>query len=359
MKPGFNKKIIEEQIFKTDMRSIDQDIKTGKFSNIYFLFGLERYLIRQYTDKLVKALIGPDDEINLKYYSQVFPDMDELIDFLDTYPFFAARRVAVIEDSGIFKNQDEELSKYLPNLPKTSYVIFVENYKGKRDKYSEKKYEQTLMNKTNELYLTVSRLGRLVAFPRQSEAVISKWLVRRFDNADLKITRSAMDDLLQYVGNDMSMLYNESEKLICYRLGHKTIDVEDVKEICVKNIDNNVFDMVTAISFKDRRKALKLYYDLLELKESPMMILALIVREYNRILNLKSLQAEGAKNETIKKVTGFTDWLINKYTNLCNKCTYEYLKEVLQDCLDTEWAFKEGRINDIIGVEMLIIKYSV
>ena len=68
------------------MKSIDEDIKEGRFKNIYFLIGVERYLISQYRDKLVKALAGEDDGINCKFYTGVMPDVNELIGFLDTVP---------------------------------------------------------------------------------------------------------------------------------------------------------------------------------------------------------------------------------------------------------------------------------
>ena len=39
------------------MKTIDNDIKTGQFKQIYLLYGEEQYLIRQYRDKLKHALI--------------------------------------------------------------------------------------------------------------------------------------------------------------------------------------------------------------------------------------------------------------------------------------------------------------
>ena len=62
------------------MKSIDADIKEGKFKNIYFLMGVEPYLIRLYRDKLVNALVGTDDELNCRYYDGPVSDMGEVLD---------------------------------------------------------------------------------------------------------------------------------------------------------------------------------------------------------------------------------------------------------------------------------------
>ena len=47
------------------MKTIDEDIKSGQFKKIYLLYGDEAYLKKQYKDKLKKALVQPDETMNL------------------------------------------------------------------------------------------------------------------------------------------------------------------------------------------------------------------------------------------------------------------------------------------------------
>ena len=116
--------------------------------------------------------------------------------------------------------------------------------------------------------------------------------------------------------------------------------------------------MVRAIATKNRQKALKLYYDLLELRERPMGILSLITREFNILLKVKMLRDAGKNYESIEKVAGINKYFVEKYVNISSRFTYEYLKEAVTECIDTETLFKQGRINDVIAVEMLIVKYA-
>ena len=51
------------------MKTIDNDIKTGQFKQIYLLYGEEQYLIRQYRDKLKHALAADDDTMNFSAFS--------------------------------------------------------------------------------------------------------------------------------------------------------------------------------------------------------------------------------------------------------------------------------------------------
>ena len=338
------------------MKSIDEDIKNGKFKNIYFLIGVEPYLIHQYRDKLINALTGGSDELNLRRYTGEAPDINEVMEFADTVPFFAERRVIVLEDTGLFKSSDDSLATYLKDMPNTTYMIFVECFKG--DKTDEKKYEKSLIDKRFKLYKTVHELGRIVEFGRVSDDMLIKWLLKKFADAKLNVTRNAMDCLLEYAGNDMMRLGNEAEKLICYRMGHSSVDADDVKAICSRSIDNDIFEMVGAIAAKNKRKALKLYYDLLELKESPMKILSLIAREFNLLMQVKAIKNVGGGKDDIVKATGINPYFVGKYTAVSGRFSSEYLKEAVADCVETETMFKQGRLNDVMGVEMLIVKYS-
>ena len=338
------------------MKSIDSDIKNGKIKNIYLLMGVEPYLINMYRDKLVKAIVGPDDEINVKRYDGEVPDINAVIEYADTVPFFADRKVIVLEDTGMFKSSDDRLATYLKDLPETTHIIFTECYTG--SKADERKYEKTLIDKRYKLYKAVHELGRIIEFKRTDDETLIKWLLKKFGDAGLNITRNAMDCLMQYVGDDMNMLSNEAEKLICYRMGHKAIDIDDVKAICVKNIENEIFEMISAIAGKNRHKALKHYYDLIALKESPMKILSLIAREFNLMMLVKAIRNEGGGKDDIIKSCGINPYFVGRYISVSGRFTHEYLKEAVNDCVETETLFKQGRLNDVMGVEMLIIKYA-
>ncbi|MCR5508516.1 MAG: DNA polymerase III subunit delta [Lachnospiraceae bacterium] len=338
------------------MKSIDSDIKNGRIRNIYLLIGVEPYLIHMYRDRLVNALVGSDDEINCKRYTGTIGDMNALIEYADTVPFFSDRKVLVLEDTGLFKSSDDTLASYLKVMPDTTHIIFVECYSGSRSE--ERKYEKALIDKRYKLYKTVHELGRIIEFKRMSPDVLTRWLLKKFSDEGLNITRNAMDRLLEYVGDDMMMLDNEAAKLTGYRLGHGSIDEDDVKAICTRNIANDIFEMTGAIASGNGHKALKLYYDLLALKESPIRILALIGREFNLLLRVKSIRQKGGGKDDIVKETGINPYFAGKYITIAERLGYDYLKGAIKDCVDTEEDFKQGRLGDCIGVELLIVKYT-
>ena len=94
------------------MKSLNEDLKTGQFKQIYLLYGEESYLKKQYKDKLTKAMIPEGDTMNYAYYEGKGINVKEVIDLSETMPFFGERRLIVIENSGFFKNASPELAEY-------------------------------------------------------------------------------------------------------------------------------------------------------------------------------------------------------------------------------------------------------
>ncbi|MBO5071023.1 MAG: DNA polymerase III subunit delta, partial [Roseburia sp.] len=102
------------------MKTIDEDIRTGNFKQIYLLYGTEGYLKKQYRDKLKTALQGNDGMSGMGGFGGMGGDMNfsafegkdtnpkAIIDLAETLPFFADRRVILIENSGFFKNSCED-----------------------------------------------------------------------------------------------------------------------------------------------------------------------------------------------------------------------------------------------------------
>ena len=52
------------------MKTIDNDIKAGEYRQAYLLYGEEQYLIRQYRDKLKKAMVAEDDTMNFSHLKE-------------------------------------------------------------------------------------------------------------------------------------------------------------------------------------------------------------------------------------------------------------------------------------------------
>ena len=309
---------------------------------MYLLCGTEAYLKKQYKDKLKNALAAPDDNMNFTAFEGKNSNPKEIIDLAETLPFFAERRVILIEDSGFFKNSCEDLAEYLLEVAPATYFIFVEEEVDKRSK----------------MYKAVKKQGSIVEFVAQSEELLTRWILGRLKKEGKNITGSVMQQFLSKTGTDMGNIDRELEKLICYTLGRDVITAEDVEAVVTEQTTNKIFDMVNAIAEHNQKKALDLYYDLLTLKEPPMRIMFLITRQFQILLNIRDMSARGLDNQTMAKVAGVPPFAVKRNVTQAKGFTMTQLKQALRDGVELEESVKTGQMNDQMAVELFIMKYS-
>lgn len=157
------------------MQQLNQDMKNHDFKSMYLLYGEEAFLKKSYKNRMKEAIIG-DDTMNFHYFEGKGLDVAELISLADTMPFFQERRLILVEDSGFFKSPSEELVSYLPDMPSTTCLIFVEAEVDKRSRMFKK----------------VKELGYAAEMGRQDVKSLARWAggILAKDGKKIKIGRA-------------------------------------------------------------------------------------------------------------------------------------------------------------------------
>ena len=321
------------------MQVLNQDIKEGAFKPVYLIYGEEEFLKNSYKNKLRTAIVG-DDPMNFSRFEGKGLDIDELIRLADTMPFFAERRLILVEDSGFFKGAQEALNGYLPSMPKSTCLLFVEREVDKRGK----------------LYKKVKAMGYAAEMARQNVSQLSKWAGTILAKEGKKITGHTMELFLGMTGDDMENIRMELEKLIAYTLGRDVITDEDVEAVCTVRVSNRIFEMVAAIVNRQTKKAMNLYEDLLTLKEPPMRILFLIARQFNQLLQVGELMEKGMDRSAIALRLKLQPFVVGKVMPQARQFSREQILSYVNLCVEAEEAVKTGRLSDLLAVELLITK---
>lgn len=324
------------------MKSLKQDIKTGQFKQIYLLYGQESYLKKQYKNMFIKAMIPPGDTMNYAYYEGKNVNIAEVIDLAETLPFFAERRLIVFENTGLFKSKGAELADYIKELPETTYFIFIEEEVDQRSK----------------LFKAVNAKGHITELKIQDADTLKKWVLGKIAKEKKKVSESTVEFFLNKVGTDMEKIDAELEKLFAYTYEKDLITDKDVEEICTTHISSNIFAMIDAVANKEQRKALDLYYELLAMKEPPMKILALLVKQYNMVYVVKSLLKKGFRQNEIASKIGAHPYAASKYMNQSRRFRSSELRAIIEEGIDLEERVKTGKLKDILAVELFLVKNS-
>ena len=322
------------------MKKLKADIADHAFEPAYLIWGPEAYLRRQAKNALRKALAG-DDELNYTYREGKI-DLPEIRDIAMTVPFFAQKRLLILENTGLVKKGGEELADLLPELPPETVLVMVEEEADKRSK----------------LYKAFDRCGHIAECALLNEAELRQSAAVLFKQAGFRITREALDLFVDRCGDDLENLMGEKEKLLAYTLDRKEIREEDVEAITSVTVQGRIFDMIDAVLLGRPREAYLLYEDLMTLREPPARMLYLITQQLSRILAVKELDGRGMPPAAIAETLGIRPFAVGKYARQAKAFPGKEWQRRLERCTELDYAVKSGNLNDALAVELALVELS-
>lgn len=325
------------------MRSIDNEIANGSFRRVYLLFGTEHYLLVRSREKILVALgITDRNDMNFSYLNENNFSVDNLIADSDTLPFFADRRVILVENSGYFKGNKKDkdkLLKYITEIPDTTVIVFVEGEVDKRDK----------------LYKAVSKAGTAEEYKLPGQSELLNWVRGMLSADDIRMRSDAWNEFYLRTGSSMDLMYVEYQKLSAYCLEKKIIEKKDVEDICVNASETRVFAITDALAARDAKQVFKVYHDMLRQNEPAPLIFTLIERQLIQLYKLKQLERDGAPADKKMAAVGVkSEWVLGRLSSYQKKFTSAELAHLLECASTYEEAYKRSKMKDTMAVEMLI-----
>lgn len=328
-------------------------------SNVYLFYGEESYKKRIYRDSLKKAVIG-DNDMNYSYFEGNSINFANVYDSVVTLPFFADKRLVVVENSGKFKGKaakeseddeseakvsgaDEMLLKILDELPESTCLAFFEDSAAKNKK----------------IFKLIKEKGQVIECAADAKEDVVSWMAKGFAQAGKQIRKSTILLIIDRVGLDYDRLRMEYEKIIGYTGNRTEVTDDDVMAVTLADIESKIFDMLEAMSRKDVTTVLDKYYDLLANQESPFYILAMIRIQFRTLLQTAELRNKGYTTADVARMLRKRDFIIrNAESCLRAGLRMKDVREILEEISDTDRRIKMGEISDRIGLETLLVKIA-
>ncbi len=333
---------------------LDQEIAEGKRYPCYLFYGEEAYLRAQLTDGLIKKLGVPEGDINHTRYNGPETSADEVIEMAMTEPFFAPLRVIYLKNTGWFAAAGEngtKIAAYLKEPASTACLIF----------------QESSVNGSTSAFKAANREGFTVNCDPPTGDLLKKWISGRFHANGMKIETRAADRLYELATGgasneprtDMNLLEQEMEKLLSYCYGRTEVRIADVEAVCSDTVMDRVFQLVDCMAERNGSGACALYQEMLANKVEPFRMLALIVRQYNNILQVRELQRAHLSSEEIRTRLSLHPFLIRKCTEWGKRYTDAQLVQILDLCAESERNAKRGRMTDVAAIESLIVESTL
>ena len=329
------------------MLLLEKELELNKFSRLHLICGDEYYMMRTYKKKLINALSAPEDEMNRLELSGKETDEVAIADFGNLAPFMSENRLIVVEDSGYFSTAGEkaELKKVIENLPETTYLVFVEKNVSKN--VSMYKWFQKKQNNNLALITECDKLD-----DRRLAQFIAGYMAKN----GKKITKSATQLLLERIGNDMTMLVSEMDKIIGYVGTSDAVKDSDIEAVGSGVVVSKVFEMIDAVSKGDRDRALTLYRDLVINKEKPLGILTLLGRQFVSIYRFKTMTGLSGTDYDIAARIGTKYFKMGFIRSVSKRFDVKSLENILNYRAEIDELIKTSDLDEQIAVEMFLIK---
>ena len=321
------------------MGRIDIDLRNREFAHFYLIYGNEEFRKQTYKNKLISALVSPDDEMNLVMFQGKDISPDEVASVAETLPFFAERRVICITDSGWFKGKTD-FAERAGSFPDSTFVIFVES------DVSEK----------SPLFKFVKDKGVCEEIRTLNDHELADAVQAIIRAKGQNISRADAEYFIGLTGTDMANVQSEIYKLRAYTSSQTEISRQDIDAITHPVLETKVYNLVDRIIEGKRDEALKLYADMCEEREDATGILNNIVNSYKQLFLTAKLADEGAKEDEIIRETGMRDFVARKYLKIVKKKSTEKIKSSLSLALDLDRRCKSGLMNFPMAVEIFIVK---
>jgi DNA polymerase-3 subunit delta len=218
--------------------------KKQRFKPVYWLEGEEGY----YIDKLMyyaehHILSEAEAGFNLTVFYGKDADWAAVINACRRYPMFAERQVVLLKEAQQMRDL-EKLEAYIEK-PLVS-TVFVVSYKEK--KVDGRSKLAKLLKEKAELFTTRKKYDNELP-SWTNELVLSKGYT---------IAQKALLLLVDHIGNDLSRIENEIDKLLVNLSGRKNITEDDIERYVGVSKEYNVFELQDAFAKKDKVKAIRI-----------------------------------------------------------------------------------------------------
>lgn len=269
-----------------EAKRIVTEIKNGNIKPLYFLFGEEPYYIDAIASYIEKnVLLEEEKGFNQMVLYGKDVTIDEIVANAKRYPMMAERQVVIVKEAQHLSRTIEELLKYAENPQPTTVLVICYKYKK--------------LDKRKKLYKTVNEKGVIFESKKLYENRIPDWIRKHLQAIGYSISHKAAILLSEYLGNDLSRINNELEKLRFVLPKNTEITPTDIETHIGISKDYNNFELKKAIGERDVVKATRIInYFAQNPKDNPFVLTVTLLNSFFTQL----LQYHGLNDHSPKSV---------------------------------------------------------
>ncbi len=293
------------------------DIKEGKIAPIYFLMGEESYYIDAISDYIESNVLAEEEKgFNQMVLYGKDVSVQDIVSNAKRYPMMAERQVIIVKEAQNLIKTIEQLVDYAKNPQPTTVLVF--NYKYKT------------LDKRKALYKTLSKAAVVFESKKIYEDKIPSWIQSFLRSKQISITPKAALMLTEFLGNDLSKIANELNKLEIVVGAKKEITPEIIEENIGISKDYNNFELQKALGNLDHKKAYQIvHYFAQNSKQHPFVLtISILYLYFTKLMTLHTVRDRNPG--TVAKALGVNPYFVNEYIAVSRNYPMKRISGVLQ-----------------------------
>jgi len=304
------------------------------------IYGSDTFRSRQKLNEIVGHYKTANKSgLDLKYLDAATVNFDDFQAEIKQNSIFNEKKLIILRNVFSQKDFRESFSEGFRGISENKNIILL--------------FEEKEIPSSDKLLKLLEKETRCEGFsPLEGEKLI-RWIKEEFRKRKSLIDSTAIDKLVESVGNDLWQMGNEIEKLASFKNGGK-VETKDVELLVRPKIETDIFKTIDAIAKKDKKKAILLLHRHLAKGEAPLYILSMIAFQFRNLLVVKDLMDKQMPYYSILKALKIHPFLLKKSYQQAGSFSYAELKKIYQKISQVDLDIKTGKLKPETALDLFL-----
>lgn len=294
-------------------REILTDLKAKKFAPVYVLQGEETYYIDLISNYIEENVLSDAEKgfNQVVVYGKDSP-VNTILTHAKRFPMMAERQVVIVREAQDIPDLQKEtgaklLLDYFTRPAPTTVLVFCHKHKS--------------LDKRKELGKKVDQLTVSATFKKVYENQLPAFVQEYVKSKGVKVEDEATRVFCEYVGNDLSRLTNEIDKVLIAVEKGAAISAEQVMSQVGISREYNIFELQKALVARDALQATRIvnYFESNTKKNPVIPVVAFLYSFFSKLLVASTVADRSERNlVSVLKISPFAakeySWALQRYT---------------------------------------------
>ena len=319
---------------------IVNDIKASNIKPIYFLMGEETYYIDKLSDYIEQNILTEDEKgFNQTVLYGRDVTIEDIVSTAKRYPMMSERQVVIVKEAQDLSKTIDKLENYAENPMSSTVLVFC--------------YRNKTLDKRKKVTKILAKNGVVYESKKLYENQIGDWIKRVLSGKNYSIEPKANAMLVEFLGNDLSKINNELEKLQIILPKGSTITPKHIEENIGFSKDFNNFELLNALGSKNQLKAYQIaQYFSDNPKANPLIVTtSTVFGFYVKLLKYHGLKDRNPKN--VAAVLGVSPFFLKDYDVALKNFPMKKVSQIVSSLRDVDVKSKGVGANALPQSDLL------